>query len=245
MLQLLAFFAQVVMASPRQSLTADEPVSIGAGYSYWTTGDWRLQSPVAHPPAIHLLLTWPLLLRPRLDVTTQPGWQEANLTRFVRQVVPRLGPLEATAFATRAPNMLLAMLLAALVFRWTSDWFGGRAGLVALALLAFDPNVIAHAQLATTDVGVTAFGFDVFGTQRVVLFPDRFLQEDAATDSDPNGRALASTAAHPAARAESGTSWHVWIDHAGTIAAFDRIRRPIGNALTLGRLTVTNKESGK
>ena len=159
---LLAFFGQTVTASVRQSLVIDEPVDIGGGYSFWTTGDWRLQAPVAHPPAVYMLNTVLLLFRPRVDVTALPGWEQADLTHISRQLIPKLGPLEATAFAARAPNMLLVLLMGALVFRWAADWFGWRAGLLALVLWAFDPNLAAHAQFATTDVGVALFCLATF-----------------------------------------------------------------------------------
>ena len=48
------------------------------------------------------------------------------------------------------------MLLGAVVFRWTRDLFGPNAALLALALYAFDPNLIAHSRLSTTDLGLAA-----------------------------------------------------------------------------------------
>jgi len=58
--------------------------------------------------------------------------------------------------------MLLGMLLASLVFRWAADLFGVKGGILALALMVFDPTMVAHAQLATTDVGVALLGFATF-----------------------------------------------------------------------------------
>jgi hypothetical protein len=51
----------------------------------------------------------------------------------------------------------LALLWAAFLFRWAADWFGHWGGLVALTLFTFDPNILAHATLATNDVGFAAF----------------------------------------------------------------------------------------
>jgi hypothetical protein len=53
----------------------------------------------------------------------------------------------------------LGLALAGLVFVWARTLFGPPGGLLALALCAFDPNLIAHAALATTDLGVTLFFF--------------------------------------------------------------------------------------
>ncbi|HID61352.1 MAG TPA: phospholipid carrier-dependent glycosyltransferase, partial [Anaerolineae bacterium] len=44
-------------------------------------------------------------------------------------------------------------------FRWARELFGSQAALLALFLFVFDPNVLAHARLTTTDLGVTAFSF--------------------------------------------------------------------------------------
>ncbi|RMF29993.1 MAG: phospholipid carrier-dependent glycosyltransferase, partial [Chloroflexi bacterium] len=159
-LLLLLFFAQGVMAIPRLSLTADEPAFLGPGYAYLRTGDLRLIPAAAHPPLLFVLTALPLLLQPGPDVTALPGWAEADLARLAPAFVSGLGPgLEAATFAARLPILLLALLGAALVFRCAAERFGRRAGLFALALFAFDPNLLAHATLATTDLGLAVFGF--------------------------------------------------------------------------------------
>jgi hypothetical protein len=159
-LLLLLFFAQGVAAIPRLSLTADEPAFLGPGYAYLSTGDLRLEKDAAHPPLLFALTAAPLLLQPGPDVTTLPGWAEGNLSIFARAFVTALGDgLEAATFASRLPILLLALLGAALVFRWAADWFGAGPGLVALAFFAFDPNVFAHATLATTDLGLAVLSF--------------------------------------------------------------------------------------
>ncbi|MFO7678686.1 MAG: hypothetical protein R6X34_01420 [Chloroflexota bacterium] len=60
-------------------------------------------------------------------------------------------------FLARLPMVWLGLLLAAVTGRWA--WQMSRlrlAGLAALALMALDPNILAHATLATTDLGLTA-----------------------------------------------------------------------------------------
>ena len=49
-------------------------------------------------------------------------------------------------------TIFASLLLGALVFRWSRELYGPAAGLFSLALCAFDPNLIAHGQLVTTDM---------------------------------------------------------------------------------------------
>jgi hypothetical protein len=57
----------------------------------------------------------------------------------------------------RVSAELLALGLCLLVFLTAREWFGDAAGLVALTLVVFDPNVLAHSALVTTDIGVSCF----------------------------------------------------------------------------------------
>jgi hypothetical protein len=95
------------------------------------------------------------------EPSTLAGWTEPDTLIFAKQLVWKSPDIEKLLFAARVPVMLVAMLLAAYVFRWASDLgrAGPLAGIVALALCAFDPSIIAHGMLATTDLGVTAFSF--------------------------------------------------------------------------------------
>jgi 4-amino-4-deoxy-L-arabinose transferase-like glycosyltransferase len=65
------------------------------------------------------------------------------------------GPL-ATALAApeagRYVTVLFSLLLAICVFAWARELYGPAAGLLALSLYTFDPNVLAHSELITTDL---------------------------------------------------------------------------------------------
>lgn len=65
------------------------------------------------------------------------------------------GPVspDAIAAAARAPFLLLLALLYGAVFFWGRARYGPGAALLAVALLAFDPNLIAHAGVVHTDLG--------------------------------------------------------------------------------------------
>jgi 4-amino-4-deoxy-L-arabinose transferase-like glycosyltransferase len=62
-------------------------------------------------------------------------------------------------YRARFMIVLLGIALGVAVFLWTLEWFGWRAALVALVLYATEPNIAAHAELVTTDFGVTCFLF--------------------------------------------------------------------------------------
>ncbi len=57
--------------------------------------------------------------------------------------------------AARAATMLFSVLVAGLVFRWGRELYGFIPGLFGLLLYVFEPNIIAHSQLATTDLYAT------------------------------------------------------------------------------------------
>lgn len=52
----------------------------------------------------------------------------------------------------RTISILVSLLAAALVYRWSKSLYGAAAGLFSLALYSFDPNFIAHSQVVGTDV---------------------------------------------------------------------------------------------
>jgi hypothetical protein len=78
---------------------------------------------------------------------------------FIRELLPALGTLAQVETLTRLPIMALGLLLLTLVFRWAVDIGGWLAGVLAAVLMAWDPTMIAHTQLNTTDAGVTLFIF--------------------------------------------------------------------------------------
>lgn len=157
---LLVLFALTTQGARRASLTYDEPMYIATGYSALYTGDVRWYAVVGHPPLVNMLTAWTLLLAPnRPDPILAPEWGGQDLLGFARTLLPKLGPLEVVTFATRVPVMWMTLLLGTLVHRWATDVGGRWPGLLALGLFALNPDVIAHGQLGTTDMGLALFAF--------------------------------------------------------------------------------------
>jgi hypothetical protein len=167
---LCVFFAQAATAIPRLSLTADEPVYLGAGYAFLNSGDLRMATSAQHPPLMQELVALPLLLQPGPELDALEGWDTAEMARFAPAFVDWYGDvLDAATFVTRIPVVWIALLWAVFLFRWATDWFGPWGGIVALTLFVFDPNILAHATLATNDVGFAASSFiALFAAMRLV-----------------------------------------------------------------------------
>ncbi len=151
--------ALAVSSALLKSPTMDEQNHIARGYAYLRTGDLRLN--LDHPPLINSLSAAPLLLLPDLELPTDsPAWERAHTIVFATQFLWH-GDHDADQILllARLPIILLAILLGCFVFRWARELHGPLAGLLALGLYVFDPNILAHGCLTTTDLGVTCFLF--------------------------------------------------------------------------------------
>jgi hypothetical protein len=179
LLLLFCPWALSLNAARATSLTIDEGLHIASGYTILRTGDYRLIE--EHPPLTKLWLALPLLAVPDLpDPRSLPAWAEAAnptteslpLLHMAQQLIYPYRPIDRLVFAARAPVALLAVLLGAVVFRWAKDLRGWKSGLLALFLLAFDPNILAHAAVAGTDLGAACFAaLALFGLHRFLHKP--------------------------------------------------------------------------
>jgi len=155
-------FVQAFASLRRKSLTYDELAYIPAGYSYVTTGDFRLNP--EQPPLMKLLAGAALLpLHPRLPVEHE-SWTAAGEgvpnTQWIfgREFLTRANPNGARLVRwARMPTVLVAMALVVGVFLFARELYGPLGGALAGTLCAFDPNILAHGRLATTDLGLACF----------------------------------------------------------------------------------------
>jgi tetratricopeptide (TPR) repeat protein len=155
----------------RTSATIDEPVHILAGYLHWC-GDFGFNP--EHPPLLKMLATASLIGK---DLV-QPPWDcgskitsRADSYFFGNLFLVENG-VDRIVIPARLSAALMSLLLALLVFLAASEMFGRWAGLTALALLVFEPNLIAHGALVTTDMAVTVgFFAAVYALYRYVKSP--------------------------------------------------------------------------
>jgi len=138
-LLLAVLMAQLAFSLRRETQTWSEACHLFAGYSYWTRADFGMNP--EHPPLVKLLAAlplWPMSIR-------------------VPEVGDRNFKVEASSpgsssFTPTTPtrSCFAPLLLALLVFVATREMFGNAPAFVALALLVFDPNLLAHGALVTT-----------------------------------------------------------------------------------------------
>jgi len=140
----------------RESLTFDEDNHIFAGYMMHKTGDYGLNP--EHPPLVKLFATLPLLGK---DLWTPPlQGRDFKTEAYLdgRDFLARNdGGSQRLVFRMRLTAGLLALALSLVVFLAGQEWFGTGAGLIALVLIVFDPNILANSALVTTDIGVSLF----------------------------------------------------------------------------------------
>jgi 4-amino-4-deoxy-L-arabinose transferase-like glycosyltransferase len=148
--------AQVVFMIHRESLTWDEDDHMFTGYMMWKAGDYGLNP--EHPPLVKLLATLPLLGE-KLWVPPSTGREfKAEAYLNGRDWLARNdGASQRLVFRMRLTAGLLALGLSLVIFFAAREWFGTPAALIALTLATFDPNLLAHSALVTTDIGVSLF----------------------------------------------------------------------------------------
>ncbi|HEY1191601.1 MAG TPA: glycosyltransferase family 39 protein [Gemmata sp.] len=149
----------ILDCASKDFLTYDEVGNLAAGVSYWETGSFRLSN--VNPPLPKLLAALPVWLSGpavgSLEQPQRPGHRPETTVgdRFARDNAPRY---LAFAFWGRVSGALWAVLAALVLYKWATLLWGRRGGLLALTVWCFEPNVIAHSHLITTDMPVTATG---------------------------------------------------------------------------------------
>jgi 4-amino-4-deoxy-L-arabinose transferase-like glycosyltransferase len=151
---LVLLFIELAMCARRETQTWDEACHIFAGYNYWKSALFG-DNP-EHPPLVKLLATLPLLRLP-LKVPPHPGVFAKEEDFLTAEQFVYSNDAETILFRTRMTAAILTLLLGLLVFVVAREMFGDVPALVALALFAFEPNILAHGALVTTDIGMSCF----------------------------------------------------------------------------------------
>jgi hypothetical protein len=141
-----------------ETQTWDEGIHISAGYAYLARGDYSWN--IEHPPLVKLLSALPLTsLHLNVPSPVFEGKRRDQVQFGIDFLYHNRVHADSILMAARSANILLTLLFAAALAWWTRRRFGPAAGLLAVALCAFDPNLIAHGRYVTTDFPVTVFYF--------------------------------------------------------------------------------------
>lgn len=152
----LALLAEMAVAmvttAVEQTPTIDEPVYVGTAVDYLQQHSLRYNP--EHPPLGKLIIATGLAFA---DVRLDPAFV-GDQTQLGRHVLYESGndPGRLMLLA-RLPVIVLTLLFGLVVLAFAGELVGPAGGLLALALYAFSPDVIANGSLATLDVPVAGF----------------------------------------------------------------------------------------
>jgi hypothetical protein len=159
LLLLSIFFAQGFAFIHANSPTYDEAKNLTAGYSHLVKKDFRLAP--ESPPLLKELFALPLFVRYRPPFNPDPEHWRAGADYLIGQdfLYGAVIPADQMLALGRLPNLFLGTCLIVVIGWWSYRLWGNRAALLGVALGSFEPNLVAHSSLVTTDMGFTLFMF--------------------------------------------------------------------------------------
>lgn len=165
-----SFVALGALSLRQKAPTYDEYAYFGLGEYLLKRHRFDVATIAAHPPLAFYLASLPNLHRPLDDEM----WELSDLERArpgvslyhdhdrSRALLGRSQPVGEELDRGRLVLLLLGLALGPWIFLWSRRLYGVSGGLTALALFAFDPNLLAHARLATPDFTFTVMSFGAF-----------------------------------------------------------------------------------
>src|ERR1043166_1007749 len=155
---------QMLVVIRRKSITVDEIVMIPSAYYHLASANFQLVN--EHPPLSKLVAGVPLLfvqpeeIRPD-QMTATPGSPDAKWAYYDSFWENNFDRFDSLSFWPRTAMIGLTIGLGILIFWFARELFGGRAAVIATALFALEPTLLAHGRVVQTDVPA-AFGYLLF-----------------------------------------------------------------------------------
>lgn len=152
-----AMLAQIWTSTRELSVTSDEIDHLHAGYRYLQCADfgWNPE----HPPLVKLIAALPLLGVPLKDPIPEACGLPSNRDLDFRRGHDFLfANPEFILSRARMATSVFAVLLLVTAYSFARDLFGTAVALITGTLIAFEPSLLGHGGLVTTDVPA-AFGF--------------------------------------------------------------------------------------
>ena len=144
---ILLFAIHLALTSHANTITWDEPDHIYSGYMSWK-GDFGLNP--EHPPLVKLVATLPLLNMQLNVPQLQDRPYRLQAVLGGRDFIFK-NDADKLVFRAQMAAAIFTLLLLVFVFLTAQEMFGTTAGFIALGLLVFDPTLLAHGALVTTD----------------------------------------------------------------------------------------------
>ncbi len=139
------------------SATFDEGAHLPAGYTHLALADHRLNP--EQPPLVKVLAAAPLLVVAPEMKEDDPAWESGRQWEFGRRFLYVWNDADRLLLLGRLAVLPLALALVSAVFLRARRLGGAVAGAATLVLAVLSPDLLAHGNLVTTDVGLALFFF--------------------------------------------------------------------------------------
>ena len=165
---ILLFAIHLALISRANTITWDEPDHIYSGYMSWR-GDFGLNP--EHPPLVKFVATVPLLPMQLNVPEMQDRPYRLQAVLGGRDFIFH-NDADKIVFRAQMAASIFTLLLLMIAFLATREMFNVTAGFVVLGLLLFDPTLLAHGALVTTDAAQTCFLLaSIYAFYRYVQLP--------------------------------------------------------------------------
>lgn len=151
---LFAFAVHLALISHANTITWDEPDHIYSGYRQWQ-GDFGLNP--EHPPLVKFVATLPLLGMHLKEPEMQARLYRLQAVLGGRDFIFHNGDADEIVFRAQMAASVFTLALLVIAFLAAQEMFGTAAGFIALGLLMFDPTMLAHGAVVTTDMVQACF----------------------------------------------------------------------------------------
>jgi 4-amino-4-deoxy-L-arabinose transferase-like glycosyltransferase len=153
---LMVLTVELFIPAREQSQTPDEANHLLGGVRSWKYGDFG--SNPEHPPFAKLVAALPVL-----SVSSPPAtpytqyFKSENFSKGAEFLYTH--DADEMLWRSRAAVSVFTFALALLVLAAGSEMFGPGTGLVALLIFVFEPNLLAHGAMVTTDMAAACCFF--------------------------------------------------------------------------------------
>jgi len=153
------FMVTAISSALQKNNTFDESYHLMRGIMPWRTGNFAFNAD--HPPLINMYsaLPWAWNRHYDIPVINEDRPYYSIFAKILSAFLLYRNRVEADyiLYYSRLMIMFLAVALALLIYGWTRRLYGIKGALLSFALCLLCPNIMAHARLVTTDIGITVF----------------------------------------------------------------------------------------